>query len=476
MDDEVRTPNEAVPTPADPTPADRRQTDRRQTDRRQIDRRRAEPTRAARDGARADGVDRRTLLRAASAAGALAAPVPAAPLVTAGRAAAEGVSGPASGAVSGASSGPVPGIVKPLPAEWFVPHGTNAETRWDTFRGADGGAAIGRHVPVERFFVRNHTSTPLIDPDTWSLRLFGSGLRGAPTAGRPVEFGLDDLRELPSTRISALIECAGNGRSYYSGQQGQPVPGTPWTLGGVGSASWRGVRLAEVLRAAGLTGAAVDVLPTGLDPDFVAGGTNYGPVRRPLPIAKALDDVLLAYEMNGEPLTPDHGAPARLVVPGWVGIASIKWVGSVEVADHPLYSPWNTDFYRMFGPDYPPGGGDPLTVQVVKSAFELAAGARLAADREHRLHGRSWSGVAAVRRVEVSTDGGRTWRRAELRDEPRADGWTRWSFDWRPGRPGPYELRARATDRRGNTQPERALFNREGYLFGAVVAHPVTVV
>ncbi|RGD56254.1 sulfite oxidase [Kitasatospora xanthocidica] len=471
MDDEVRTPNEAVPTPADPTPADRRQTDRRQ-----IDRRRAEPTRAARDGARADGVDRRTLLRAASAAGALAAPVPAAPLVTAGRAAAEEVSGPVPGAVSGASSGPVPGIVKPLPAEWFVPHGTNAETRWDTFRGADGAAAIGRHVPVERFFVRNHTSTPLIDPDTWSLRLFGSGLRGAPTAGRPVEFGLDDLRELPSTRISALIECAGNGRSYYSGQQGQPVPGTPWTLGGVGSASWRGVRLAEVLRAAGLTGAAVDVLPTGLDPDFVAGGTNYGPVRRPLPIAKALDDVLLAYEMNGEPLTPDHGAPARLVVPGWVGIASIKWVGSVEVADHPLYSPWNTDFYRMFGPDYPPGGGDPLTVQVVKSAFELAAGARLAADREHRLHGRSWSGVAAVRRVEVSTDGGRTWRRAELRDEPRADGWTRWSFDWRPGRPGPYELRARATDRRGNTQPERALFNREGYLFGAVVAHPVTVV
>ncbi|MGW1172630.1 sulfite oxidase [Kitasatospora sp. NPDC002543] len=407
---------------------------------------------------------RRTLLRAVTAVPLLAAPLPAVPLLTAGRAAADGA--PES----------LPGIVKPLPAEWFVRHDTNAETRWDAFRDADGGAALGRHVPVERFFVRNHTSTPLIDPDTWSLELFGSGLRGAPTAQHPVEFGLADLRALPSTRISALIECAGNARSYYLGQQGQTVPGTPWRLGGVGSASWRGVRLAEVLRAAGLTGAAVDVLPTGLDPDYVTGGTNYGPVRRPLPIAKALDDVLVAYEMNGEPLTPDHGAPARLVVPGWVGVASIKWLGTMEVADRPLYSPWNTDFYRMFGPDHPPGGGAPLTDQVVKSAFELAVGARLAADREHRLHGRSWSGAAAVRWVEFSADGGRTWRRAELRDEPRADGWTRWSIGWRPGRPGPYELRARATDRRGNTQPEREVFNREGYLFGAVVAHPVTAV
>ncbi|MFJ6620559.1 sulfite oxidase [Kitasatospora sp. NPDC091335] len=448
MDDEVRTSNEAG------------------------------PKRAARDAAHADGVDRRTVVRMVSAAGVFATPLSAVPVLAPVPAAAGEVpAAPAPAPVAAAQvPGPVPGVLKPLPAEWFVPHGTNAETRWDAFRDADGSAAVGRHVPVERFFVRNHTSTPLIDPEAWSLKLFGSGLRGAPTAGSPVEFGLDDLRELPSTRISALIECAGNGRSYFPGQQNQPVPGTPWALGGVGSASWRGVRLAEVLRAAGLTGAAVDVLPTGLDPDFVSGGVNYGPVRRPLPIAKALDDVLLAYEMNGEPLTPDHGAPVRLVVPGWVGIASIKWVGGIEVADHPLHSPWNTVFYRMFGPDYPAGGSDPLTTQVVKSAFELAAGARLAADREHRLHGRSWSGTAAVRRVEVSTDGGRTWRRAELRDEPRADGWTRWTVDWRPEGPGRYELRARATDRRGNTQPERAVFNREGYLFGAVVAHPVTVV
>ncbi|MQS15166.1 sulfite oxidase [Streptomyces kaniharaensis] len=421
--------------------------------------------------ARADGVDRRTLLRLLSAAGVVTTPALADTALAPSQASADGPV-----AAAGAATGPVPGIVKPLPAEWFVPHGTNAEMRWDALRDTDGGTGIGRHIPVERFFVRNHTSTPLIDPDTWRLKLFGTGLSGAPTADRPVEFSLADLRSLPAARISALMECAGNARSYFLTQQHQAVPGTPWTLGGVGSASWRGVRLADVLREAGLAPGAVDLLPTGLDPSYVVGGTDYGPVRRPLPLAKALEDVLLAYEMNGEPLTPDHGAPARLVVPGWVGIASIKWLGSIEVADGPLYSPWNTDFYRMFGPDYPPGGGVPLTDQVAKSAFELAAGAVLEAGSTHRLHGRSWSGAAAVRRVEVSSDGGRTWRRAELRDEPRAHNWTRWTFDWRPERPGPYELRARTTDRRGNTQPRTAVFNREGYLFGAVVAHPVTVV
>ncbi|MFI5529858.1 sulfite oxidase [Kitasatospora sp. NPDC051853] len=397
--------------------------------------------------ARAEGVDRRTLLRMLAAAGA---------------------AGPVLSAVGGAgvarAASPVPGIVKPLPAEWFVPRGTNAEMRWDSVAGT------GYHTPTERFFVRNHTSTPLIDPAGWRLRLTGGGLRRG-----DVEFDLAALRRLPSTRITALVECAGNGRSFFHSQQGRAVPGTPWTLGGVGSASWRGVRLAELLHRAGLRRGAVDVMPSGLDPEFVTGGLSLGRVRRPLPLAKALDDVLVAYEMNGEPLTPDHGAPVRLVVPGWIGIASIKWLGTVEVSTEPLYSPWNTDFYRLFGEAYPEGGSAPIGGQVVKSAFELPWGATLEAGRTHRLTGRSWSGSAAVREVEVSTDGGTVWHRAHLLDRPRKDGWVRWSYDWRPERPGGYQLRARATDRRGNTQPVATVHNREGYLFDAVVAHPVTV-
>ncbi|WP_091505465.1 molybdopterin-dependent oxidoreductase [Amycolatopsis sacchari] len=281
------------------------------------------------------------------------------------------------------------------------------------------------------------------------------------------------MRALPSETVTARIECAGNGRSFFTSQQGQSVTGTAWRLGAVGVARWRGVRLATVLARAGLTGAAVDLLPQGLDPDYVTGGVNLGPVRRPLPVAKALEDVLLAYEMNGEPLPPDHGFPVRLVVPGWIGVASIKWLGRIEVSATPLSSPWSTQYYRLWGPTYPPEG-ELLTRQNTKSAFELAWGATLPGDREHVLTGRSWSGHGGVRRVEVSTDGGHTWRTATPHGPDR--GWRRWSLRWRPPAPGTYTLRARATDRTGARQPDVEPYNTQGYLFGAVVGHPVTVV
>lgn len=199
-------------------------------------------------------------------------------------------------------------------------------------------------------------------------------------------------------------------------------------------------------------------------------------MRRPLPVAKALDDVLLAYEMNGEPLPPDHGYPVRLIVPSWVGIANIKWLGDIEVSADPLYSPWNTTLYRLFGAAYPPEGSAPLTRQTLKSAFELADGATVAARRPQVLTGRSWSGGAPVRSVEISTDGGTRWRHARLHDAPQRGSWVRWSSDWVPGDPGPAVLLARATDGAGRVQPDVAVHNTQGYLFDAVVRHRVTVV
>ncbi|MFI9832342.1 sulfite oxidase [Streptomyces sp. NPDC051913] len=396
--------------------------------------------------ARADGVSRRDMLRLlAAAGGALAVPA--------------GLNTPATAATS-------PGIVKPLPDEWFTVRGTNAETRFAAL------AETGYHTPVERFFVRNHTSTPVLDAADWTLTVHGDGL----AHGRGAEFTLDDLKRLPAVTRTAFVECAGNGRSLFTTQQGQSVTGTAWTLGAIGTARWRGARLADVLHRAGLSRAAVDVLPRGLDADYVtADGTNLGRVRRPLPVSKALDDVLLAYEMNGEPLPYDHGHPVRVLVPSWIGIASIKWVGDIEVSAQPLYSPWNTDFYRLFGDAYPPGGSAPLTRQTVKSAWELAWGAGLAAGQEHRLTGRSWSGAGGIVRVDVSTDGGTRWRRARLHDTAHRDGWVRWSTDWRPPAPGSYSLLARATDSAGRTQPDTAAANTQGYLFDAVVRHPVTV-
>jgi len=361
-------------------------------------------------------------------------------------------------ATGAAEAAPGP-IVKALPPELFTVLGTNAEMRWSAMAGQ------GDLVPIDRFFVRNHTSTPIIDAANWQLRIFGAGLRHG-----PVEFDYQQLRRLPSETVTATVECAGNGRSYFTTQQGQTVSGTAWRLGGVGVARWRGVRLSTVLRRAGLARTAVDVLPAGLDPNYVTGGVDLGPVRRPLPVRKALRDVLLAYEMNGEPLPADHGHPVRLVVPGWIGISSIKWLGSIEVSDVPLFSPWNTQFYRLFGPGRP-AEGEPFDRQVIKSAFELDPGAQLPADQPLRLRGRSWSAAGAIRHVEVSTDGGRHWRRAR-RVGGEGAAWQRWELDWRPAA-GAHELLARATDVHGNTQPDVAAYNTLGYLFDAVVRHPV---
>ncbi|MEL3946708.1 sulfite oxidase, partial [Streptomyces sp. LNU-CPARS28] len=358
-----------------------------------------------------------------------------------------------------------PGIVKPLPDDVFTVRGTNAETRFDAL------ADTGHLTPASHFFVRNHTTTPRLDAAAWRLTVWGDGLTGGAR-----EFTLADLRRLPSTTRTAFVECAGNGRSLFGSQQGQAVSGTAWTLGAIGTARWRGVRLAEVLRRAGLARGAVDVMPRGLDDDYVtADGTDLGRVRRPLPLAKALDDVLLAYEMNGEPLPPDHGHPVRVVVPSWIGIASIKWVGDIEVSTTPLYSPWNTDFYRLFGEHHPAEGSPPLTRQTLKSAFELPWNATLRAGARHRLTGRSWSGDGAVTRVDISTDQGGSWRRARLHDVPRRGSWVRWSTDWRPRTPGPATLLARATDTTGRSQPTTTAHNTQGYLFDAVVRHPVTV-
>src|SRR3954469_25135636 len=220
-----------------------------------------------------------------------------------------------------------PAIVKPLPPEWFIDYGTNAEMRWEAMQGQP------YLVSNERFFVRNHTATPAIDMAGYRLALSGSGLRRGPAS-----FSLAELERMPARTITAAIECAGNGRSYFGSVQGTPVSGTQWKLGAIGVARWRGVPLAEVLDRAGLSPHAVSAMPQGLDAEVVANGANQGHVRRPLPIAKALDDALLAYEMNGRDLPPDHGAPLRLVVPGWVGVASIKWVGSIEVSRTPQQS------------------------------------------------------------------------------------------------------------------------------------------
>jgi DMSO/TMAO reductase YedYZ molybdopterin-dependent catalytic subunit len=406
-----------------------------------------------REAVRAHGLSRRQVLKLAAAG---------APLLA-------GLGRLSTAPAARAQSVPASPIVKPLPPEWFVNYGTNAEMRWDA--AGDQGYTIAN----ERFFVRDHTSTPTIDAKAWRLRVFGSGLRRHTDADHALELRYDDLARLPRRSVTSFIECAGNGRSFFGLQQGTPAAGTQWGLGAVGVARWTGVPLAAVLERAGIRRDAVDVMPAGLDPTYVSGGVDYGHVRRPLPVAKAWRDGLLAFEMNGRTLPSDHGFPVRLVVPGWVGVANIKWVGDLEVSAQPLLSPFNSTFYRLTGPTYPPDQPG-LTTQDVKSAFELARGAQLPAGERLVLRGRSWSGHAPIRRVEVSTDGGTHWRQARLRAPNLPGAWVRWELPWHSPPAGDYELLARATDVTGNTQPDTVPFNTGGYAFWAVVRHPVTVV
>lgn len=356
-----------------------------------------------------------------------------------------------------AQAGTPPCIFKPTPDDLFINLSRAVvETRFEVLRHR------GYRVPNDLFFVRNHTCSTLIDSDTWRLRIEGSGVE------KPVDLTYDDLLSLEPVTVTRFVECAGNGRGFFATQQGQMAMGSQWHLGGIGVAEWTGARLADVLELAGLKNSAVDVMPEGLDDEFLTNGH----VRRPFPIEKALEeDTLLVYGMNGEALLPDHGFPARMLVPGWVGIACIKWVGRIEVSEDPLFSPFNTTMYRLFGDDYPPEGVL-LTNQNVKSAFELPFPAQLASGR-HVLHGRAWSGSGRIRHVEVSIDGGH-WRRARLIHPNTSTAWVRFEVEWH-ATPGQHVLRARATDETGQTQPDEVPFNNLGYAFWAIVDHPVEV-
>ncbi len=343
--------------------------------------------------------------------------------------------------------------------EGLIHHGTDVETHW-------GPDVVPDRTPNDRFFVRNHTRPAVVDARSWRLLVTGDGVIGDAT------YSLADLQAFTSRTYERALECTGNGRRYFAEQQGTPRPGTQWGMGAIGVARWTGVPLATVLRHAGVLPSAVQVMAVGLDEPYVVDEVNHGRVRRPLPIAKAMDDVLIAWAMNDEPLPRDHGFPARLIVPGWVGIASIKWLGELRVTTTAEDSPWNTTWYRMHGVGWSEENSV-LDRMPVKSTLDCAE--PLVRGRPVVLRGRAWSGGAAIRRVEVSTDGGSAWRQATLTGSNEPSAWTGWELCWTPERAGARDLLVRAVDTDGRQQPERAPDNDDGYLFDAVLRRRVEV-
>ena len=288
----------------------------------------------------------------------------------------------------------------------------------------DLGSQTGLLTPNDRHFRRNNFPMP----ESWPGLLIEAGPR----------LSLSDLERFETRELVVTLECAGNGRGFLN----PPVPGEQWGLGAVSTARWGGVRLAQLLPD--LPERAVEIGFEGAD-GFA----------RSLPLEMAHHpDVLLATTMNGEPLPHEHGGPLRLLVPGWYGMASVKWLTAVRALREPFRGHFQVERYVI--------EGRPVREMQVRSIITHASAGFAS--------GYAWSGRGAITAVDLSEDGGSTWYPAQLKDAAPPYGWTRWEATWR----GSTELLARATDSEGNRQPLEQVWNQLGYCNNAAVPYRIS--
>ena len=271
---------------------------------------------------------------------------------------------------------------------------------------------------------------------------------------------LDDIKERPAVTVAATMECAGNGRALLS-----PRPiSQPWMLEGIGTAQWTGTALRGILEEAGVGADAAEVLFTGLDRGVQGDEVQY--YQRSLSIEEATrEEVLLAYGMNGEPLQPQHGYPLRLIVPGWYGMTSVKWLDRIELIREPFAGYQTAHQYRYAKDADDPG--EPMTLMKVRALMippgipDFMTRTRLVEAGTVTLTGRAWAGRLGVSRVEISVDGGSTWSETQLEEHVSKYAWRGWSFAW-DAVPGRHTLCVRATDSEENVQPVDQPWNFQG--------------
>ena len=319
-------------------------------------------------------------------------------------------------------------------------------------------------TPAGLHYLLIHFDIPEADAATWKLRLEG-------LVSRPLELGLAELKRMRSKTLRVTLECAGNGR----GQVSPRYPSMPWLEEGVSTAEWTGVSLAELLREVGPKAPVREFVFHGADRGFDRG-TEHA-YSRSLALAEAMhEDVLLAYEMNGAPLLPQHGAPLRLVVPRWYGMASVKWLQRIEAIDRPFDGVQQALSYHFRADAGDPGV--PCTRMRVNSLMvppgipDFFGRRRTVEAGEVEILGRAWSGDGAVRRVEFSVDG--NWQDAALDAPAGAHAWRRWRARWQAAR-GAHELRCRATDATGAVQPLDPPWDVAGFGNNAAQRVEVTV-
>ena len=324
-------------------------------------------------------------------------------------------------------------------------------------------------TPTELFYIRSHSSAPNLELASYRLQIDGA-------VRNPLSLTYQELRDMPAETGVALLECAGNSRVFLVPQ----VQGAQWELGAVGNAEWTGVPLRVLLERAGLEEDACEIVLEGPDRAVPKeGATPPGSISyaRSLPRAKALQpEVLIAYQMNGHDLTWDHGYPVRAIVPGHYAMDSVKWLTRIYAVREPFQGYWQTSDYGYW--DYVDGKPvrRPLREMKLKSEiFRPTVYETVAPNQVYTVFGAAWAGETDVTEISVSTDGGRTWARAEFIDPIQRHAWRRWKFDWvTPKKPGQCTLLSRAKDANGDVQPSQHDENYAGYVINHLL--PIEVI
>jgi len=308
-------------------------------------------------------------------------------------------------------------------------------------------------TPTGMHYLLVHFDIPDVNVPDWRLKLGG-------LVSNPVSLTLDDIKQQPARTIAVTMECAGNGRALLTPRN----PTQPWMLEAIGTAEWTGTPLRGVLEQAGIQDKAVEILFTGFDRGVQGEEVQY--YQRSLSLDDATrDEVLLVYQMNGEPLQPQHGYPLRLIVPGWYGMTSVKWLDRIEAIGETFQGFQMATAYRYSqSPEEP---GEAVTLIRVRALMippgipDFLTRSRLVEAGPVTLTGRAWAGRLGVSQVEVSVDGASTWSEAQLGEQVSTYAWRAWSFQW-PAEPGRYTLCVRATDTQGSSQPVTQQWNFQG--------------
>lgn len=315
-------------------------------------------------------------------------------------------------------------------------------------------------TPIPSFYVRNHFEMPEICGSEWKLHIDG-------LVSKESNLSFEHLRALPSITMPVTIECAGNNRSDLV----PPAPGNQFQNGAVSTANWTGTSLHHVLTSCGISDGATEVLFEGYDSGVPEPGAQVMPYLRSLPLNVAMHpDTLLVYEMNSQILPREHGFPVRLLVSGWYGMASVKWLKRITVLDRSYEGFFQTDRYIIEDDE---GREVPLGYMGIKSVISSPEVGDSVHMEKVQVNGTAWSGGKRIVAVEVSTDGGNTWRPADLDARCEGYAWRQWCYSWTPDAPGGYTLMSRAVDEAGNVQPMKTRWNRLGYMINGV--RPVSV-